>query len=167
MYFYLLKWIYWLKSCLCWWPCTLLSRPSASHVPLLCKNLNFKCGIVIDEQYSWMQGSFLNYHIIAMNICRLICLRIADLTSSKTTLILNVIKWCFQAHFRCKIQAWDCQLLKEMGYLLAQEERTGSGNKNGKDSSVNGRKPSLLWNIPGFFFFFFWKNKCIAFWKHN
>lgn len=33
-----------------------VSRPPASHVLLQCKNLNFKCSIVIDEQYSWMQG---------------------------------------------------------------------------------------------------------------
>ncbi len=63
-----------------------------------------------------------------MNICRLICPRIADLTPSKETLILNVIKWCFQAHFPCTIQAQDCQLLKERGYLLAQDERKDSSN---------------------------------------
>lgn len=133
----------------------MLSRPSASHVPLLCRNLNFKCGIVIDEQYSWMQGSLLNYHIIAMNICRLICLRIVDLTSSKTTLILNVIKWCFQAHFRCKIHAWDCQLLKEMGYLLAQKERTGRGNSE-KIAVVMGESPH---SYEIFWAFWFLKKK--------
>lgn len=74
------------------------------------------------------KASLLNYHIIAMNICRLICPRIADLTPSKETLILNVIKWCFQAHFPCTIQAQDCQLLKERGYLLAQDKRKDSGN---------------------------------------
>lgn len=74
------------------------------------------------------KASLLNYHIIVKNICRLIWPRIAHLTSSKETLILNVIKWCFQAHFLCTIQAQNCQLLKERGCLLAQEECTDSGN---------------------------------------
>lgn len=86
------------------------------------------------------KASLLNYHIIAMNICRLICPRVADLTSSETTLILNVVKWCFQAHFRCTIQAQDCQLLKEMGYLLAQEEHTGSSNSE-KIAAIMGEGP--------------------------
>lgn len=36
-----------------------VSGPFASHVLPQSKNLNFKCGIVIDEQYSWMQGFLL------------------------------------------------------------------------------------------------------------
>ncbi len=74
------------------------------------------------------KASLLNYHIIAMNICRLICPSIADLTSSQETLILYVKKLCFQAHFPCTTQALDCQLLKKRGYLLAQEECTDGGN---------------------------------------
>lgn len=53
----------------------------------------------------------------------------------RDNIILNVIKWCFQAHFLYTIQAQDCQLLEEMVHLLAREMCTSSSNH--QHDSVN------------------------------
>lgn len=93
------------------------------------------------------KASLLNYHIIAMNICRLICPRITDLTPSKETLILNVIKWCFQTHFPCTIQAQDCQLLKERGYPFGPGGTyRESGNSEKMAVIMSVLTPAIFWN---------------------
>lgn len=101
-------------------------------------------GIWILNVASWLmssihecKASLLNYHIIAVKVCRSIRPRVAALTPSEKTLVLTVIRRCLRTYFPCTIQTGDCQLLWEMGYLLASGGRTGSGNSEEK-SCENG-----------------------------
>lgn len=67
-----------------------------------------------------------NYHIIAVKVCRSIRPRIAALTPSEKTLAPNVTERCSQTYLPCRSQAGDCQLLWEMGCLLAPGGGAGS-----------------------------------------
>lgn len=108
------------------------------------RRMFYSAGIWILNVASWLmssihecKASLLNYHIIAVKVCRSIRPRVAALTPSEKTLALTVIKRCSRTYFPCTIQTGDCQLLWEMGYLLASGGRTGSGNSEKKKSCEN------------------------------
>lgn len=99
----------------------------------------YSAGIWILNVALWLMSSIheckaplLNYHIIAMKVCRSIRPRVAALTPSEKTLALDVIKRCSKTYFPCTIQTGDCQLLWEMGYLLAPRGGTGRSNSEKK-----------------------------------